>query len=131
MATAAAIATLNRNIEPDTLGRHCTYYGTIAVDAAADTYATNGLTVSFAIAGIPHADAPVWCEIVSGGAADGFVYQYVPGTNAADGKMVIFTSNTVVAGQAAPLVQMDNGFAIPAGVSGTDQKFKVTFIHGR
>jgi len=133
MATATVTLTRNKNIEPDTLGRHCVYFGTVAITANPDTYATGGLTMSFAgVSGIPHNEPPVTVYVWSESAADGFLFQYLTGTTNANGKLQILAASGGTAGTGAVVTEMTNLTAIPAAISGdTKLRFEARWIHGR
>ncbi len=133
MATATCTATRNKNIEPDTLGRHCIYFGNLAITGSGDTYVTGGLTLSFAgVSGIPHNDPPATVYVWSESASNGYLFQYVTGTTNANGKLVILASVTVANGTGPCVVEMTNSTAIPAGISGdTKLRFEARWIHGR
>jgi len=100
--------------------RYITHYGTIAIDASTDTYATGGLTLSLAavpgmVNAVP-AEVRIWSEA---GAATQYTYAYKPGTTIANGKILAYTGDAeVTAG------------AVPAGVSGDTIKFSATFKKG-
>jgi outer membrane protein assembly factor BamB len=133
MATLTFTPTRNKNIEPDSNGRHQVYFGTLAASASADTYATGGAVCSFsAISGVPHLEAPVCVYLWSETPANGFVFTFVTGTTIANGKVVISTTNTVALGTAAPFVEMTNGTACGAVIFGdTKLRFEARFVHGK
>ena len=89
-------------------------FGTIAVSAGTDTYATGGLVCSFA--GLDtlktSATKPVWISIMSAPAAgtspSGWLYNYCYGTSLATGKVAIFGSNS----SATNLAEYGNGSAL-------------------
>ncbi len=101
-------------------GRYITHYGTIAIDASTDTYATGGITLSLAaVPGMVNAipdEVRIWSVA---GAATRYCYDYKPGTTIANGKILAYTGDAeVTAG------------AVPAGVSGDTIKFSATFKKG-
>lgn len=131
MATATAIVTLTAGtnaLSAVDQGQRDEYlYGTIAVQASPATYATGGLTVSFAgfdgvKSSYPPLEVRVWSEPATG-APSGYVYQFLRGTTLATGRLAIMQS----AGSAAPLVEITDAAAIPAGVSGDTIRFRATF----
>ena len=95
MATGTFTPTISVTVPPDVTERYITYYGTLAVSAAGDDYHTGGSVCSFQ-GKVPQSGPPVWVEITSRGASSGGlsnVYTYVPGTTAANGKVMILTTN--------------------------------------
>lgn len=118
MATATATATLDLARTPDVTERYFGVFFTVAVSAAADTYATNGLTLSFALGKVPAASVPTLCYVWSDAAANGYLFKYTPGSTIANGKLIIMASVTVANGTGAVCVEMTNGTAIPAAISG-------------
>jgi hypothetical protein len=134
MATAIFTPVRTKNVEGDTWGRYKVWYGTLQASAAADTYATGGCVCSFAgIPGIPAFEAPIvvstWSESVT---VDNFVFVYITGTNAGNGKLAIMTTNTVNAGVNAPYVEMTNATAIGAAIFGDSKiRFEARWIAGR
>lgn len=133
MPTATVTVTRNKNIEPDTLGRHCEYYGNLTVSPAADFYTTGGLTMSFAgVSGIVHHEPPVACRVWSETPGNGYLFMYVTGTTNANGKLVVLASLTVVTGTGPTVVEMTNSTAIPAAISGdTKLRWCARWIHGK
>lgn len=115
MAVATATATVTRQW---TDGRMIHAIGTIAVSAAADTYATGGLAVSFA-GKVQSSKPPLTCAVYGGKTAVGCaLYKYVKGTTIANGVLQIFIeatvgTNTVLAEHTAA--------AVAAGVSNDTQ----------
>lgn len=118
MATATATATLDLTRTPAVTERYFGVFFTVAVSAAADTYANTGLTLSFAKAGVPANRTPVLCWVWSDDPADGYLFKYQPGTTIANGLLFIMASVTVVNGTGPVAVNMTNGTAIPAAISG-------------
>lgn len=122
MALSTATATIDTSKAPDVSERYITYYGTVAISAAPGTYATGGLALSFNVAGLVNASAPV--EVVfrsTAGAATKYSYDYVPAATPtiANGKIAVYTGDAEVAAGATP-----------AGVSGDTIWFKAKFKKG-
>ena len=133
MATGTFAVTRNKNIEADTEGRHNIYFGTLAASASADTYAAGGLVASCAgISGIPQTEPPVRVDIWSETPGNAFVFKYITGTTSANGKVAIFTTNTVNLGVNAPVVEMTAATALGAAIFGdTKLRFEARFVSGR
>lgn len=129
MGTATATITLTTGLTSTDVSQKLeTVYGTIAVSASPDTYATGGLTLSFSANDkIKSNSVPVWVNIQSapsaGTSPSGYVYQFCPGTDLTNGKMAIFES----AGSAAAMAELGSGASIPAGVSGDHIVFEAKF----
>ncbi len=118
MATATATATVDLTRRPDVSQRYFGVFFTLAVTANPDTYATGGLTLSFAVKNNPANRPPVLCWVWSEDPANGYIFGYQTGTTIANGKLFIMASLTVVTGTGPVCVQMTNGTAIPAAISG-------------
>ena len=118
MATATCTATLDTTRIPDVTERYFGMFYTLAVSAAADTYATAGLTVNLAKPSVPASARPAMVWVWSESPADGYLYQFTPGTRIDNGKLVIMASVTVANGTGPVCVQMTNATAIPAAISG-------------
>jgi len=122
MAQATCTLTINHQVAGDGI---LEVFGTIAITANPDTYASNGLTLDFTriASGSPTVKASRVPMRVDINAPSGYVYQYVNGTTARDGKIKILTG---AAAQSA-LTELTNGAAIPAGVSGDTINFRAAF----
>lgn len=125
MADASAAFTHNPTYL-DVTERFVEYYGTIAIDAAPDTYPTGGITCSLSTTGVmgnevPH-DVRIWTD-----PPIGWVFGYDSGTTLANGKVLIFGFDGDNTGAITPLDEIANGTAIPAAVSGATIKcsFKI------
>ena len=125
MADASAAFTHNPTYL-DVTERFVEYYGTIAIDAAPDTYPTGGITCSLSTTGVmgnevPH-DVRIWTD-----PPIGWVFGYDSGTNLTNGKVLIFGFDGDNTGAIIPLDEIANGTAIPAAVSGATIKcsFKI------
>jgi len=125
MADASAAFTHNPTYL-DVTERFVEYYGTIAIDAAPDTYPTGGITCSLSTTGVmgnevPH-DVRIWTD-----PPIGWVFGYDSGTNLTNGKVLIFGFDGDNTGAITPLDEIANGTAIPAAVSGATIKcsFKI------
>lgn len=123
MATATATATVDLATVPDQSERYFGIFFTIAVSAGPDTYATGGLALTLAVKNCPAGAKPAAVFIWSDTAANGYQFQYVPGTKISDGKLVIRASVTVANGTGPVTVEMTNGTAIPAAIS-SDTKLR-------
>lgn len=121
MANATATITLNNfPDDKDLTFNHITVLGTCAISASPGTYPTGGLPISFAGAPVG-IDKPSWVEFMS---VAGGTFEY--GWNKANGTIQIFADAGGVA-QAAPLVELTGGTAIPAAVSGDTILVKAQF----
>jgi len=125
MADASAAFTHNPTYL-DVTERFVEYYGTIAIDAAPDTYPTGGITCSLSTTDVmgnevPH-DVRIWTD-----PPIGWVFGYDSGTNLTNGKVLIFGFDGDNTGAITPLDEIANGTAIPAAVSGATIKcsFKI------
>lgn len=110
----------------DVTERFVEYFGTIAIDAAPDTYPTGGITCSLSTTGVmgnevPH-DVRIWTD-----PPIGWLFGYDSGTTLANGKVLIFGFDGDNTGAITPLDEIANGTAIPAAVSGATIKcsFKI------
>lgn len=129
MATATATATKSTTILPDVSERCVTYYGTIAISASPDTYATGGLTLSFVSVAQQNSvpdEVRIWTDTPVG-----WQLCYKSGTKASDGKVLVFgyVPTDATAGT-LPLGEFDNATAIPASLSGATIKFAAKFRKG-
>lgn len=91
--------------------------GTVAFSSASDTYATGGLTISFAgLAGLESSSIPLQVTFfVKSAPTNLFVYKYVFGTTQANGLIQIFTG---AAAQTA-LTELSNGTALTSPAADT------------
>lgn len=121
-----AVATVTVTVEDQWHdGKRLHVLGKFAVSAASDTYATGGLTASFA--GKVRSSKPPRKVFVNGGttAVGKAGYQFVPGTTIANGKLLVFIEDTV--GTNVPLAE-HTAAAVAAGVSGdTNINFHAIF----
>ena len=91
-----------------------TLYGVVTLSAAADTYTTGGMTLSFAgMDDVKSSSSPVEVQVWSNPTAASpnttqYVYQYNVGTTAATGKMQIFQG----AASGAPFGEYGSGAAL-------------------
>lgn len=100
-------------------------FGTLAVDAAADTYDEGGLDLAFTDQLIKSSRAPLHVEIKGRGTAQVlFEYRFVPGSDNTNGKLRVFGSG---ANADDPLSELADDAAIPAGVSGDTLDFIAIF----
>lgn len=128
MATASAVYTKSKTIEPDVTLRKVTYTGTVAIDAAPDTYDDSGLTLNLA-SGTLQGGVP---EEVRFESANGWFYKYVAGTKITDGKIEIWGQEPSNIGIGAlPLTELGDGDAIPASVSGDTITIRFTMRKGK
>ena len=94
------------------------FYGTITLSVS-DTYVTGGFPLNFTQAGLKATRAPIWVDIQG---SSGYVYAYVPGTTAANGKIMVRQEGTA-GGPAGELPAA----AFPAGVAGDTINFRAEF----
>lgn len=118
MATATATATLDTTIPPDVTERYFGVYYTVAISASPDTYASAGLTLNLAKAGVPASAKPVFVNVWTEDPADGFEYKFQRGSRIDNGLLFIMAAFTVTSGTSPKVVNMTNGTAIPAAISG-------------
>lgn len=93
--------------------------GNLAFSASPDTYSTGGVPVNLAIPQIKATRTPIVVYIQG---LSGYSYVYVPGSNASNGAVKVFTG---AAGQ-SPFTELAAG-AIPAGISGDTITFEAFF----
>lgn len=132
LSTATLTETAVTTSGPSRAGsRMLEWWGTLAISASPGTYATGGLTMSFAnFDAVKSSSLPVLVEIKSAhpaasAQANLYVYSYAPGTSIADGTVQIFTG---AAAQTA-LTELSAG-ATPAGVSGDTIVVHAYFPYG-
>lgn len=118
MATATATATLDTTIHKDVSERYFGVYYTVAISASPDTYANTGLTLNLAKPGVPANAVPAYVRVWSEDPADGYDFKYQRGSRIDNGLLFIMASVTVANGTGPGLVNMTNGTAIPAAISG-------------
>ena len=113
MAAAIATPTPNSSL-PTGKGGGDGYrsFGSIAISASPATYTTNGIPLSFMQAGIKAQRTPL---TVSVGGKAGYIFVYIAGTDASNGKLKVFVQDAVATN---PLAEMADALAIPAGLSG-------------
>lgn len=97
-------------------------YGTVAIGADPLEYATGGIAMSFLQAAIKATRTPIFVTVIG---IAGFIYEYVFGTDASDGLLMI-RAQTNAAAEDAPLGELAVA-AIPAAVSGDTIKFHAVF----
>lgn len=129
MATATATFTRNKT-KLDVSERYVTIFGTVAIQAAAATYATAGLTLDLS-GGVLSNDIPEDVRIYDD-PGNGFLYSFSTGSTLKNGKVMIWgvTPTDATAGVVA-LTEFTNGTAIPAGVSGATIKISFKLRKGR
>jgi hypothetical protein len=93
--------------------------GNIAVGASPLTYVTGGIAMSFFIPLIKASRTPI-IVLITG--QSGYVYQYVPGTDASLGLLKIFQQSAAT----SALTEIPAS-AVPAGVSGDTINFMAIF----
>lgn len=129
MADASAVFTPNADYM-DVTERFIEYYGTVAIDAAPDTYPTGGLTLSLTGANIMTNDVPhdvrIWTD-----PPIGWLFGFDSGTTIANGKILVFGFDGDNTGAITPLDEIANGTAIPAAVSGATIKCSFKVRKGR
>lgn len=124
---ANATATISVNAFPngkDNSMDHMQVYGTVAISASPATYPTGGLALAWTDPTIPTPFNPFYVEFQSQ-SASGYVYRW----NASSGNFQIMADAGGAAG-AAPLEELPNATAIPAGVSGDTIAFHAVFQRG-
>lgn len=125
MATATATFTRDKT-RLDVSERYVTYFGTVAVSASPDTYATGGITLDLS-SGVLSNDLPQDTSVTFDPPV-GWLLGFDQGTTIKNGKLMLYglTPTDVTAG-VVPLSEFTNATAIPAAVSGGTIKisFKV------
>ena len=101
-------------------GRVIRAYGTIAIGADPLTYAAGGLITDFT-GKVPSSKVPLRVKLEG---KSGFIYNYVPGTTIANGKVMVW-ANT--AGGADAALGEHSTAAVVAGVSGDTIRFDADF----
>lgn len=115
---AVATTTVTKTQEM-VMGKLYVVYGTIAVSANPDTYAAGGLNLNLALAKAKTNRVPLSVTLTG---KSGYVYEYVNGTSASNGKMKVrFCADS------NPLVEIPSA-AIPAAVSNDVISYKVEFL---
>lgn len=129
MATATATFTRDKT-KLDVSERYVTIFGTVAIQAAAATYATAGLTLDLS-GGVLSNDIPENVRIYDN-PASGWLYTFSTGSTLKNGKVMIFgvTPSDATVG-VLPLSEYTNGAAIPAAVSGASIKISFKLRKGR
>lgn len=117
MATATTTITIDPT-KTDVSERFVRYRGTIAVEAAAATYATNGLTVSLSRGDL---EASELIEARAWSNTSGWIYAMTAT------KFLIFGQEPTGGAGVLALSEFTNGAAIPAGVSGDTINIELTF----
>jgi hypothetical protein len=116
MPAATVTVTINSISQSFNFGN---MYGAIltgTIGASPLTYTTGGIACSFALPLVKAQLAPQLVLITS---LNGWIYEYVPGTNVANGTLKIFT---------ALGTELTNGNAIPAGNSGDTLTFLAIWL---
>lgn len=126
---AVATATFTRDkTKLDVSERYVTHYGTIAVSAAPDTYATDGLTCSLTSVNsndLPE-DVNVWFTTPIG-----WIPLFKVGSTLANGKLTFWGQEPTNAGAGIlPLGELAAG-AVPAAISGGTIKIRFKTRKGR
>ena len=129
MATATATFTRDKS-KLDVSERYVTIIGTVAIQAAAATYATGGLTLDLS-GGVLSNDLPADVRIHDD-PGTGWIYTYSTGSTIKNGKVMIFgLTPTDATGGVVPLSEFTNSAAIPAAVSGATIKISFRLRKGR
>jgi hypothetical protein len=129
MATATATFTLDKTAT-DVSMRCVTYKGTVAIQAGPATYATGGLTLNLAVAGVLQKEKPIDWDIKPN--TGNWMPKYVPGTNITDGKIVILgVEPTDATAGIVPFPEFSNATAVPATMSGSSFPFSFKVRKGR
>lgn len=119
---AASTVTVTANIETPLVGKGVLVIGTLAISAAADTYATGGLALGAAEfrnkVALSVESKPRW--LIAFGKS-GYFYEY----DVANGKLLV-RAQTNAAAEDAPLGEL-TAAAMPAGVSGDTINFIALF----
>lgn len=97
-------------------------YGTVAIGADPLEYLAGGLVFNLFQSNIKATRVPVQVKVQG---ISGYIYEYVNGTDASDGKLII-RAQTNAAAEDAPLGELADA-AIPAGVSGDTIIFEAVF----
>ncbi len=130
MADGTLTPTIDKTLPADVTDRYVTYYGSLAVSAAADTYVAGGVVLSFS-GKVPNSGVPTRVEVWDEYAGLGYVYQYIKGTGIADGKLLIRGQQPSVAGAGIfPLDELGAGTAFNAAGVAIDAavlRFAATF----
>ena len=117
MALAVATPTVTKAFKA---GRVIRAYGTLAIGADPLTYAAGGVVCDFSG---KVASSKVPLRVTVDGKA-GFLYEYVPGTTIANGKVMAFTNT---AGGANAALAEHTDAAVVAGISGDTIRFDADF----
>jgi hypothetical protein len=115
---AAAIATLTVGNSWDSQK----YFvgGTVAVSASPATYTAGGIAFNLNQSDVKASRTPSDVQIQG---IAGYIYSYKKGTDNSNGLLMIF-AQTSGAAEDAPLGELTDGSAIPAGVSGDTISFQ-------
>lgn len=114
---AAAIATLTVGNSWDDIK----YFvgGTIAITASPATYTAGGIAINLNQSDVKASRTPSDIQIQG---ISGYIYSYVKGSDNSNGLLKIF-AQTNAAAEDAPLGELTDASAIPAGVSGDTISF--------
>jgi hypothetical protein len=120
---AAAVATVSITDERYTWTAGNKYFviGNVAISVSPATYTTGGIVCSFFVPLVKASRTPIWVLFKN---ATGYVYEYVPGTDASTGLLKIFVQDATATN---PLAEMANALAIPAAVSGDTIQVEAIF----
>ncbi len=124
MSVAKAVVTIPDERYSWVAGNKYFVLGTVAIDASPATYAAGGLVMSLLAPLVKASRAPLFVSVVG---QAGYIYRYVPGTDASNGKLMIFEQSGV---DDTPLDEYDDTVAIAAAVSGDTIVFEALF-HGQ
>ena len=122
MASAVATVTITDERYTWVSGNKYVVIGNVAIGASPLTYVTGGVTMSLLVPLVKASRSPI---LVDFNCQSGYVYQYVPGTDASNGKLKIFVQDAVATNS---LLEMANALAIPAAVSGDTIVFEALFL---
>lgn len=124
MATAVATVSLTDERFSWSAGNKYFVLGKVAIGASPLAYATGGLVMNMLIPLIKASRTPLSVHVFG---QSGYVYKYIPGTDASNGKLEIFVQDGT---SGNPLAEMADTTAIPAAVSGDTIQF-VAIFHGQ
>ena len=112
MANAVATVSLTDERYSWVEGNKYALVANVAIGASPLTYKAGGITMSFLVPLVKASRAPIYVNVFG---QNGYIYKFIPGTDASNGKLLIFVQDAVATN---PLLEMADALAIPAAVSG-------------
>lgn len=123
MSAAVANVTIPDERYTGCAGNKFFAFGSITISANPATYTLGGIVMNLLLPLVKASRTPLLVKVLG---QTGYIYVYIPGTDASNGLLRIYEQSGV---DDSPLDELDDGSAIPAAISGDIINF-VAVWHG-